>query len=414
MLPFKFSYTWLIIPVIAYTASYCIQSLKDYLNIFQGPSLDRGTLPVGYETTKEMILANGFGYQDYRVQTEDGYILRVHRIIGHQPGGLPVLFSHGLSTSSESFLIRGRKTTLAFQLADAGFDVWLYDRRGNWYSREHVKYKPNTWDFWNFSFHESGYYDTPAVIDHTISLTNHSKIIFVGHSMGSTDYAVMASLRPEYNDKVKLAIFLGPTWITPQIKELSSPFARFIFNGFELFYQFAMRTSIYEILPKENSVIETLEKCCKPSSKLQTACLWSYRQLVGEDANSINETEFLEMATHWPSGASLKTYHHMNQIFKLGFVQYDYGEKENLIRYKNVTPPAYPLHKVTSPVAIYWGNTDPFLNERTIKEIEQQFPNIVENHRIEDTIFNHADYVFARKSKHLLNNRIIKLIKSFQ
>lgn len=42
------------------------------------------------------------------------------------------------------------------------------------------------------------------------------------------------------------------------------------------------------------------------------------------------------------------------------FQQYDYGLVENLERYHSITPPAYPLNKVTCPVAIYVGKNDQY------------------------------------------------------
>ena len=47
-----------------------------------------------------------------------------------------------------------------------------------------------------------GIYDLPAMIDHIIEQTNQQKIFLVTHSQGGTAFFVMASERPEYQEKV--------------------------------------------------------------------------------------------------------------------------------------------------------------------------------------------------------------------
>lgn len=60
------------------------------------------------------------------------------------------------------------------------------------------------------SFHEMGYFDLPAEIDFILNKTDHTQMIYIGHSMGTTMFYVLTSQRPEYNEKLLGAISLAP------------------------------------------------------------------------------------------------------------------------------------------------------------------------------------------------------------
>ena len=83
----------------------------------------------------QLIENQGYICEEHNVITHDGYILGVFRI------------PHGRNSSKQS---------LAFILADIGYDVWLGNMRGNRYSRAHVKYNPN---------HDEAFWDEMVSID---------------------------------------------------------------------------------------------------------------------------------------------------------------------------------------------------------------------------------------------------------
>lgn len=137
----------------------------------------------------------GYTAEYHTVTTSDGYILGVHRCSGGPvsppSAGKPVAFlMHGMLSSSADYVIMGPQTALAYMLADLGYDVWLGNSRGNRYSNTHNRLNNETQQYWDFSWHEIGIFDLPAMIDYTLSITGQRKVHYIGHSMGTTAYLV--------------------------------------------------------------------------------------------------------------------------------------------------------------------------------------------------------------------------------
>jgi pimeloyl-ACP methyl ester carboxylesterase len=64
-----------------------------------------------------------------------------------------------------------------------------------------------------------GLHDLPTFIDHIIETTGQEKITYIGHSQGTTQMFLAASLNPEYfSAKINLFTALGPVTSLNNIK----------------------------------------------------------------------------------------------------------------------------------------------------------------------------------------------------
>lgn len=97
-------------------------------------------------------------------------------------------------------------------MVDQGYDVWLGNSRGTSYSRKHATMSSEKdLKYWDFSFHELGIYDVPAITNFVIEKTGFKKILFIGYSMGTTSFFVTLSEIPEMNKKFAGAFLMTPT-----------------------------------------------------------------------------------------------------------------------------------------------------------------------------------------------------------
>jgi pimeloyl-ACP methyl ester carboxylesterase len=129
---------------------------------------------------EEICEENGFAHERHEVVTEDGYILSLWRVPGKLEEGVPtgqkppIIFQHGLFGSSIDWIVNKADIAPAFVAANAGYDVWLGNNRGNTYSRAHKTLSPETdgKEFFDFSWYEMGTMDQPANFDYIRGQTN--------------------------------------------------------------------------------------------------------------------------------------------------------------------------------------------------------------------------------------------------
>lgn len=162
-------------------------------------------------------LCPDYPFEGHDVETEDGYILRVFRIQAKgtsiKNGLPPVFLQHGISDSCTCFLDNDEDKAIAQILANAGFDVWLGNTRGNKFSRRHKTLDIHNKEFWEFSFQQMGEYDVPGNLQYISSVTNRKDIVYIGHSQGTSQmFAALSDpvVRPKVVPYLKRFYALAP------------------------------------------------------------------------------------------------------------------------------------------------------------------------------------------------------------
>lgn len=173
-----------------------------------------GLLKNSNDDVLDLISEAGYAGEAHEVETEDGYLLIVHRVISpyiRPRSDKPAVFlMHGIIATSADYVITGPEKALAYLLVDHGYDVWMGNARGNKHSTKHKSFAPRSNKFWTFSWNEMGLYDLPAMIDYVLAVTRSRQVFYVGHSQGTTAPLVMLSSRPEYNQKILQLHLLAP------------------------------------------------------------------------------------------------------------------------------------------------------------------------------------------------------------
>ena len=80
-----------------------------------------------------------------------------------------------------------------------------------------------------------GQYDIPAVINYILVRTGREKLVYIGHSMGTTIFWVAMETHPTLNDKIEMMFALAPVASVNDMKspiKLLAPFVHQIQVGY--------------------------------------------------------------------------------------------------------------------------------------------------------------------------------------
>ncbi|XP_011498523.1 PREDICTED: lipase 3-like [Ceratosolen solmsi marchali] len=365
----------------------------------------------------QIIKSYNYSVETHTVQTEDGYILELNRITGRIDKPSPkvkqaVLLQHGLLCSSMDWVLAGPKKGLGFILSDIGYDVWLGNVRGSRYSRKHNHYTVEEAKYWNFDWHEIGLYDLPTMIDYILIETGHKKLFYIGHSQGSTAFFVMASLLPEYNDKIHAMFSLAPIAFCSR---MFSPVFQFLSRIIKPVNLVANFIGLYEFKPSDAFFTKFVTELCQDNSALQPICMNAIFLITGFNWDQFDTSLLPAIISNVPAGASVRQFIHYAQIIKSGyFVQYDHGLWGNIQKYGKVGPPTYNLKNVKAPVSLHYSINDWLSHPNDVQSLYSKLPNPIGKFRVVHDNFNHLDYLWAKDVKILLYNKIISIMLRYK
>uniref|UniRef100_A0A2K6CGQ9 Lipase n=1 Tax=Macaca nemestrina TaxID=9545 RepID=A0A2K6CGQ9_MACNE len=353
--------------------------------------------PEAFMNISEIIQHQGYPCEEYEVTTEDGYILSVNRIPRGlvQPkktGSRPVvLLQHGLVGGASNWISNLPNNSLGFILADAGFDVWMGNSRGNAWSRKHKTLSIDQDEFWAFSYDEMARFDLPAVINFILQKTGQEKIYYVGYSQGTTMGFIAFSTMPELAQKIKMYFALAPI---ATVKHAKSPGTKFLllpdmmikglFGKKEFLYQtrFLRQLVIYLC----GQVI--LDQICSNVMLL----------LGGFNTNNMNMSRANVYVAHTLAGTSVQNILHWSQVRMLNW--------QSLL---NPTPVRYRVRDMTVPTAMWTGGQDWLSNPEDVKMLLSEVTNLIYHKNIPE--WAHVDFIWGLDAPHRMYNEIIHLMQ---
>ncbi|GAB9476358.1 hypothetical protein Gpo141_00013424 [Globisporangium polare] len=382
--------------------------------------------------TKQLIQKRGYAVEEHNVTTADRYVLTMYRLpksfdetqknASAAPNKPAVYLIHGVLDSSITFAVNYRTQSLAFLLADAGYDVWLGNNRGTPYSLSHLDYTTKDDAFWDFTFEDMAEYDLPAMINYALMVSNRPTLSYVGHSEGTMQAFAGFSMNQEIAKKVSYFGALAPV---AYVGGTTSPV--FITLAKTYFDKITDLLGVKEFLgnsPFLQGIV--LKYGC---AFVDVACDSLINGLMGPSEN-INQTRVHVFLSHMPTSTSVKNVGHFAQgIRDNTFRRFDYGCScsksvaiafcpkafcKNKEVYGTFEPPAFDLSKMKYPrTAFFTGSKDWLATAGDIAKLRKELPvgTIVSETSV---AYNHVDFTWAFNTGEVLYAELIAQIKQYE
>lgn len=353
--------------------------------------------------------------EEHTVKTDDGYFLTMFRI--QKPISKPVsprpvvLLMHGLLGSADDWLLLGPGQSLAYLLADQGYDVWLGNVRGNKYSRRHASKHPGQPDFWMYSNDEIALHDLPAMINYALKTSGQPKLHYVGYSQGTTSFFALAAARPEYNNKVAMMYALSPMAYMTNVR---SPLVRMIAPNSVFYDNLYHSLGNGEFKPSKELLYTMGGEMCETEIGCKNVCSNVNFVMSGVNVENMDATQMRIVMGHLPAGASTRQIKQYGQaVASHEFRMYDYGVDINEKVYGDRIPPVYDVTRIQTPVSLYYSEADWLAHPDDVSTLRTKLPNVTDSYAIPVDHFSHMDFMYSKKAPEVVYKRLIDSIDNY-
>ena len=288
--------------------------------------------------------------------------------------------------------------SLAFMLANNGFDVWLSSTRGvdennqgflgeaaveKLLERRHLEQqrrnmtygefelmrKRTKASYWAFTLDDQITHEMPSQILTILNITGAQKITLVGYSNTAMTTLAMLSVRQDIAPHVDATVSIAPVVYYSKLS-----------GWFKL-----VAGELMQLIPKtldaelfvSNSMAALLRRLttrlCTPLPVRYTVCKFIFDSIFGSSNQFMTNLE-LPFFSHTFRPTSWKCMGQHLQIIKTHkLAKFDYGKKLNLRYYNSPTPPLYNISKINPAVQIglVAGDLDSWANPATLDEIRR-------------------------------------------
>jgi len=362
----------------------------------------------------QLIQLEGYPVENHVVQTKDGFLLNIQRI----PYGInndqkranrPVAFlQHGLLDSAATWVVNTATESLGFLLADAGFDVWLGNARGNTYSNQNTMYSGS--DLWNLVDYDNMIaIDLPTMINYVLGVTGQKSLVYVGHSQGTVMGFGAFPIQTDLAAKIDIFIALAPV--------------AYVQNQESLFLTFLAKLDLAEwlvffgeqqFLPNDWVLQFFAATFCKFDPSL---CYDVVYILCGYNQNNLNLTREQIYFDVTPAGTSVRNMLHWSQGVSSGdFKMFDYGSASaNQQHYGQSTPPSYrPQDLHHPPVAFFTGTNDDLADPADVLKLldvlpQDNKPVVIHN----EPSYEHLDFTWGLDAHIKIYPQVIQLAQTY-